>query len=93
MYADLHFVMVNVQGPSGKCGNKLETDELKVIFSNNDIVLFTETWGNAHTTFDVRDFTHIALNRTEIKANSKRASGGLLCILKIPLLSMVRTYS
>ena len=45
MYTDLNFVMVNVQGLSGKCGNKLEIDELREVFKNNDVVLFTETWG------------------------------------------------
>ena len=82
MYTDLNFVMVNVQGLSGKCGNKLETDELREVFKNNDVVLFTETWGNDYTKFDVRDFTHVALNRTEIKANNKRASGGIVIYIK-----------
>ena len=86
MYTDLNFVMVNVQGLSGKCGNKLETDELREISKNNDVVLFTETWGNDYTKFDVRDFTHVALNRTEIKANSKRASGGIVIYIKESLI-------
>ena len=68
MYTGLNFVMVNMQGLSRQCGNKLETDELREVFKNNDVVLFTETWGNDYTKFDVRDFTHVALNRTEIKA-------------------------
>ena len=86
MYTDLNFVMVNVQGLSGKCGNKLETDELREIFKNNDVVLFTETWGNDYTKLDVRDFTHVALNKTEIKANSKRASGGISIYIKDSLI-------
>lgn len=83
---DLKFAMVNVQGLSGKCTNKLELVEIRDLFRNNDVVLFTETWGSEYTNFNVCDFTHYELNRTEIKANSKRASGGIIIYIKTSLI-------
>lgn len=63
MCADLKFVMVNVQGLSGRGSNKLETDELRKVFKDNGIILFTETYGNAYTKFNVCNFSHIELKK------------------------------
>lgn len=83
---DLKFALVNVQGLSGKCSNKLEMVEIRDLFINNDVVLFTETWGSEHTNFTVSEFTFFELNRTEIKPNSKRASGGIIIYIRTSLI-------
>ena len=44
MCTDLKFALLNIQGLATKCTNKLECEEVKNLFSNNDIVMFTEHW-------------------------------------------------
>ena len=70
---------------STKSNPKLETEEVKLLFSENYCILFTETWGNEFTDFHVNGFNHYMLNRTEYKTNSKRSSGGIILYLKIHL--------
>ena len=48
--------MVNIQGLSEKFINELELVEIRDIFANDDIVLFTETMGSDQTKFTVNDF-------------------------------------
>ena len=43
MYKSVNFVLLNVQGLACKSNNKLESLELKQLFRENDILLFTET--------------------------------------------------
>jgi hypothetical protein len=40
----LRFVLLNIQGIATKRTNKLNSPEIRNIFENNDIVLFSETW-------------------------------------------------
>ena len=82
----IKFALLNIQGLSTKTNPKLETEEVKLLFSENDCILFTETWGNEHTDFHVNGFTHYMLNRTEYKTNSKRSSGGIILYLKNTLI-------
>ena len=56
--------------------NKLFSDELRLIFSQNDFVLLTETWASDIADLSVDDFILIQLNRAEKKHNTKRCSGG-----------------
>ena len=77
--------MVNIQGLSGKFINKLKLLEVRDIFANNDIVLFTETRGSDQTKFTVNDFTYFELNRTKIKPNCKQASGGIIIYMRTSL--------
>ena len=78
MCKDLKFALLNVQGLATKCTNKLESKKIKNLFSNNYIIMFTEHWGCSFTNFE--------LNRTEIKQNSKRSSGGIVIYIKNSLI-------
>ena len=82
----IKFALLNIQGLSTKSNPKLETEEVKLLFSENECILFTETWGNEHTDFYVNGFTHYMLNRIEYKRNSKRSSGGIILYLKNTLI-------
>ena len=82
----IKFALLNIQGLSTKSNPKLETDQVKLLFAENDCVLFTETWGNEFTNFHVNGFTSYMLNRTEYKANSKRSLGGIIIYLKNTLI-------
>ena len=93
MYKSVNFVLLNVQGLACKSNNKLESLELKQLFSENDILLFTETWGNMFTKFDVDNFQHFELNRTEYKPNSKRSSGGLVVYIRDTIVKPNSTLS
>lgn len=73
---------MNIQGLISKSVNKLEWPEIQQLFKNNDILMFTETWGNSFTNFDVENFQHLELNRNEYKPNSKRSSGGVIIYIK-----------
>lgn len=46
--------------------------EIRELFLNNDIIMFTETWGNQHTNFYVENFQYFELNRTVYKSGTKR---------------------
>ena len=84
--SSIKFALLNIQGLSTKSNPKLESEEVKLLFSDNDCILFTETWGNEFTDFHVNGFTHFTLNRTEYKTNSKRSSGGITLYLKNTLI-------
>ena len=88
MCRDLKFALLNIQGLVTKCTNKLESDEVKTLFLNNDIIMFTEHWGCSFTNFAVNGFTFFELNRTEIKQNSKRLSGGIIIYIKDSLIKL-----
>ena len=40
--------------------------------------MLTETWADQFTDLTVKGFSHIHINRFEYKANTKRASGGIV---------------
>ena len=82
----IKFALLNIQGLSTKLNPKLESEEVKLLFSENDCVLFTESWGNEFTDFHVQGLTHFVLNRTEYKLNSKRSSGGIVLYLRDSLI-------
>ena len=42
----------------------------------------TETWANSYCDVNVPYFEHFVLNRTQIKRNSKRASGGIIVYIR-----------
>ena len=86
MCKDLKFALLNVQGLATECTNKLESEEIKNLFSNNYIIMFTEHWGCSFTNFAVNGFTYFELNRTEIKQKSKRSSGGIVIYIKNSLI-------
>ena len=73
--------MLNIQGLVGRRYNKLKSDELKNIFSNHDIVLFTETWSNELFDYDFDGFTCYKLHRTLKHKNANRDSGGLMAYI------------
>lgn len=52
--------------------------EVKQIFKEHDIILFTETWSNKQTELEVQGFEHYALHRGERKSTARRDSGGLV---------------
>lgn len=54
------------------------SSEVKQIFKDHDIILFTETWSNKQTELEVQGFEHYALHRSEKKSTAKRDSGGLV---------------
>ena len=64
-----------MQGLKTRRLNKFQLDDLKVIFSKNDFILFTETWADGYSDLIVNGFTHYQLNRSEYKSDTKRASG------------------
>jgi len=71
---------LNVQGLVTRRTNKLTSPELLSIFQTHDVVLLTETWANSYCDVNVPNFEHFVLNRTQIKKNIKRASGGIFGI-------------
>ena len=50
---------------NSKYVNKLMSLEVKQIFKEHDIILFTETWSNKQTELEVQGFEHYALHRGE----------------------------
>lgn len=44
--------------------------------------MLTETWANQFSDLTVEGFTHFHINRCEYKANTKRASGGIVFYIK-----------
>ena len=78
MREPIKFALLNIQGLATKSNNKLESPEIKSLFAENDILMFTESWGTVYTNFNVSGFRYFNLNRYEYKPNSKRASGGII---------------
>ena len=76
------FSLLNIQGLVTKFTNKLHSQELKTIFSSSDFVLFVETWAGEFEDLSVPGFHLIQLNRTDIKTNTKRNSGGIALYIK-----------
>ena len=72
--------MLNVQGLVSKNVCKLDSPEIKNIFENNDLVLFTETWPS--DLYGYNGFESIILHKTAKKHGSKRASGGLIVYIR-----------
>ena len=60
--------------------------EIREIFFENDIIMFTETWGNQLTNFYVENFQYFELNRTGYKSGTKRSSGGLVVYIRDSIL-------
>ena len=56
--------MLNVQGLVSKNVCKLDSPEIKSIFENNDLVLFTETWSSDLYDYNVNGFESVILHRT-----------------------------
>lgn len=56
--------------------------ELKSVFENSDVVLWTETWTNSFSELHVENFEYYVLNRTENTKSSKRSSGGIVIYLR-----------
>ena len=71
-----------MQGLKTRRIDKFQSDELKNIFSNNDLVLLTETWADEYSDLCINGYTHFQLNRSEYKRNTKRASGGVVIYVK-----------
>ena len=71
-----------MQGLKTRRIDKFQSDELKNIFSNNDLVLLTETWADEYSDLCINGYTHFQLNRSEYKRNTKRASGGVVSYVK-----------
>ena len=67
-----------MQGLIGKSFNKLDSDELNKLFNEHDILLFSETWGNALFNYDKYGFKNIILNRVTKHKRARRDSGGLI---------------
>ena len=77
----IRIAFLNVEGLVTKKVNKLQCDEIKTLFQNNDIVMFNETWTSESSNLDVENFEHFALHRTQRKLNAKRDSGGIIVYL------------
>ena len=66
--------MLNIQGLKLKRINKLECNDLRLAFDENDIICLTETWGSDDLDFTVSGFQHVVLNRKEKLKGSTRNS-------------------
>ena len=51
--------MLNVQGLVSKNVCKLDSPEIKSIFENNDLILFTETWSSDLYDYNVNGFESV----------------------------------
>ena len=58
--------------------NTLDSEELKALFAENNILLFTETWLNENHNCNFEGFCHFTLNIHRNNKNAKRDSGGKL---------------
>jgi len=67
--------LLNIQGLIGKSYNKLDSNELRTIFQNNDILFLTETWLNDMFNDNVENFDHYFLNRKRKAKGAKRDCG------------------
>ena len=63
----LRFSLLNAQGLISRRTNKLKSPELKNVFNNSDLVLFTETWTDDSSDLNVNDFEYFVLNRKLVK--------------------------
>ena len=81
----IRIAFLNVEGLVTKKVNKLQCDEIKTLFLNNDIVMFNETWTSESSNLDVENFEHFAFHRTQRKLNAKRDSGGIIIYVKSEL--------
>ena len=64
--------LLNAQGLVTKFTNKLHSHELRLIFSQSDFVLLTETWASDIAHLSVDGFILIQLNRVEKKQKKFR---------------------
>ena len=78
----LRFSLLNAQGLISRRTNKLKSPELKNVFDNSDLVLFTESWTDDNSDLNVNDFEYFVLNRKLVKANSRRNSGGIVVYVR-----------
>ena len=74
--------MLNIQGLITKKFNKLQSDYLRRVFKENDVVCFTEVWGDPSQVFDYDGFTFYELHRVEKKATTTRNSGGVIIYVR-----------
>ena len=75
--------------------NKFKFDDVKAIFSNNDLIFFTETWADDHSDLNVNGLSEVnrvnmVKARTEFKSevrshklNQDRAKNKTTCRCKI----------
>ena len=75
---NVRFALINIQGLIKKRQNKLQAKELISVFSDDDIVCLTETWGDSSQIFDVDGFSFFELHRTDVKPTSTSDSGGVI---------------
>ena len=73
----LNCTLLNIQYLISKRTNKLESQELKQFFQNNDIVLLTETWSDEYYDLTFPDFKVLSLIRDNRNINAKQNSGGI----------------
>ena len=73
-----------MEGLVTKRTNKLQSPEISILFQQNDIVMFNETWTSESSDLSVENFDFIALHRTR-KLSAKRDSGGLVIYIKSSL--------
>ena len=59
----LNFALLNIQCLISRRRNKLESQELKSIFQNNDLVLLTETWSDEYSDLSFAGFKTFYLSR------------------------------
>ena len=76
-----------MQGLVSRNVNKLQSEELKQVFKNNDIVLLTESWLGDEAIVNVNGFQHFQLNRTLNKQGAKRNSGGIIAYIRNELVT------
>lgn len=74
--------LLTIQGLVSRRTNKINSPELASIFDSSDIVLLTETWTNDFSDIDVRNFGHFVLSRKDVKAGSRRNSGGIIVYIR-----------
>ena len=78
----IRFSLLNAQGLVTKFTNKLHSHELRLIFSQSDFILLTETWASDIANLSVDGFILIQLNRVEKKHTTKRNSGGIAMYIR-----------
>lgn len=83
----MNCVLLNVQGLVSKNVNKLLSDELKLLFKTNHVLLFTESWLGEEACVNVNGFQHFQLNRTLKKQGTKRESGGIIIYVRDELVT------
>ena len=76
--SDIIFCLLNVQGLVGKRYNKHDSDEMKQLFKDHDVLLFTETWSSDCYNYNVLNFQSCVVNRTCTSEGAKRNSGGMI---------------